>query len=51
MATTVDTGIARHASAQLRHVVMVPSRYMMKKPSVAATPAHAVRIPLMDGWL
>lgn len=49
MATTVISGTDRHISATLRHNVNVPSRYTTKNPSMAATPAHAIRMPRMDG--
>lgn len=51
IATTVSSGTERQQSATVRHIKNVPSRYTVKKPSIAATPAQAIRMPRIAGWL
>lgn len=50
-ATIVKMGMTKQYRAADRQSINVPIRKMMKNPSVAAIPAHVIRIPRMDGSL
>lgn len=44
-------GTIQHIAAAIRHVVRVPNRKTVEKPSVAAIPAAAVNMPRIDASL
>lgn len=39
----------KQISATFRQVVIVPIKYTKKKPSIAATPEQAIKMPLIEG--
>lgn len=51
MATIVANGIIKQISATLRHGIKLPNKNTIKNPSVAEMPAHAVKMPRIDGSL
>lgn len=51
MAIIVASGIVKQISATLRHGIKLPNKNTIKNPKVAEMPAHAVRMPRIDGSL